>query len=84
MIPLQAVLRVRGQWSATLWLPLFLIWLLLLPILLLILPVALAVLMIAGINPWRALSAVWGVLCAARGTRIDVLTPGRMVLIHIY
>ena len=84
MIPLQAILRVRGRRSVNLWLPLFLIWLLLLPIVLLFLPVALAALLIARINPWPAISAGWSVFCGTRGTRIEVVTPGKMVLIHIY
>jgi hypothetical protein len=84
VIPLLAILRVRGQRSLSLWLPLFLIWLLLLPVLLLLSPVALVALLIARNNPWAAISAFWGVLCGVRGTRIEVVTPGKMVLIQIY
>ena len=84
MIPLVAVLRVRGQRSVNLWLPVFMIWLLLLPAVLLLLPVALAALLVARINPWPASSAAWSVLCGTRGTHIEVVTPGKMVLIHIY
>jgi len=84
VIPMLAILRVRGQRSVNLWLPLFLVWFLLLPILMLLLPVWLAASLIARINPWPAVSTAWGLLCGARGTRIEVVTPQKMVLFHIY
>ncbi|MGD0192272.1 MAG: hypothetical protein ABSD74_16150 [Rhizomicrobium sp.] len=84
MIPLLLVLRVRGDRTINLWLPLFLVWLLLLPVVLLLLPVALAALIVARINPWRAIAASWGVLAALRGTHVEVAAARHTVFVHVY
>ena len=84
MIPLFAVLDIRGRRSLRLWLPLFLIWLLLLPIVLVTLPFALLALLIVRINPLPATAALWGVLAGTRGTHVEVATHDGSVLLHVY
>jgi hypothetical protein len=81
------VLPVRG-WMPGLWLPLFLIWpivlVLLLPLLLLGLCVALVV-QARSVAPWLALfGGVYTLLCALRGTRVDVRGPSSQVFVSIF
>jgi len=77
-----------------LWLPLFLLWLpaiLLSPlILLVVLAVWLAgritvggVRLDGGVNPWRAMAVLWGILCALPGTHIRVATHDAHVQVRI-
>ena len=84
MIPLFALLHVRGRRSLKLWLPLFLVWLLLLPLALLLLPFAVLALLVVHIDPWAAMVAFWNVLAGARGTHVEVAVPGHSVLVHVY
>lgn len=84
MIPLVALLRIEGQRSLTVWLPLLAVWLLLLPLALLLLPFALLAMLIARVNPWAAFVAFWDVLAGMRGAHIEVAIPGRSVLVHVY
>jgi hypothetical protein len=84
MIPLVAILQVRGRHSFRLWLPLFLVWLLLLPLVLVLLPFALVAMLIARINPIAAISASWDVLAALRGMHIEMAAAGNSILVHVY
>jgi hypothetical protein len=84
MIPLFAILEVRGHRSLRLWLPLFLIWLLLLPVVLVLLPFVLLALLFARIDGWRAFTAFWNLLSGTRGLHIEVSTPGKLVFLHVY
>ncbi|HKD49018.1 MAG TPA: hypothetical protein VKB67_15130 [Rhizomicrobium sp.] len=73
--PLTATVRVRrAGWrhGVRLWLPLFLIWLLLVPLLILLLPLLFVGALIFGINLWRSLKALKGVLAATHGTHVEV------------
>lgn len=66
-----------------LWIPLFLLWIpaiLLSPIILLVI-IALA---IAGqVDPWRAISALWGLVCSLPGTNVRVVADGTKVTVRI-
>ncbi|MGA8259282.1 MAG: hypothetical protein WB783_03630 [Arenicellales bacterium] len=86
MIPLLATVRIAKQSGKgpRLWVPLFLVWLLLAPLVLVLLPVAFVACLIARINPFRAFAAIWSCFVALRGTRIEVDTSGKSVLIHVF
>lgn len=66
-----------------LWLPLVLVWLVLAPFVLLLAPLIILALALAGLNPFRALAAVFGVLTGLTGTRIQVDAPGATVDIRV-
>jgi hypothetical protein len=66
-----------------LWLPLLLIWLLLAPFVILLSPLLILGLAMAGLNPFRALAALFGVLGALGGTHIEVDAPDALVNIHL-
>lgn len=83
MIPMLAILRIRRAagpdrekaWALSLPIPLFLIWLLLAPLVLVLLPLAICCCLIMRINPWQAISSLWGVLYALRGVWLEVDNP---------
>jgi hypothetical protein len=85
MIPMLAVVRWRTHGGRRLgvWIPLILLWLLLLPVIVILLPVAILVLAIAGSNPFRVIGAVWRLLAALRGTRIDFASRASSLFISI-
>jgi hypothetical protein len=66
-----------------LWLPMLLIWLLLAPFVILLSPLLLLGLAMVGLNPFRALAALLGLLAALGGTQIEVDTPDALVNIHL-
>lgn len=73
--PMTATMHVRAPgWrrGIRLWLPLFLVWLLLLPLLILLLPFLFVGALVLGINLWRSLKTINGVLAATRGTHVEV------------
>ena len=91
MIP-PALLRLRltkrdGGWP-TLWLPVFLLWPLLLVLFVLASTAVIVLLAITGQGSataaLRACGAVYRMLCATRGTHVDVVGPNAHVLIAIY
>ena len=84
MIPLFAVIRVRGPRRFSLYLPLFLLWILLLPFALVILPVAALLLFVRGRKPLRTLAAGYGLLSSMRGTHVDVTSPDASIFVHVY
>jgi hypothetical protein len=66
-----------------LWLPLFLLWvpaILLAPIILLTLLIPC---LISGVRFWRAVAALWALLCSLPGTDVRVSTEGNRVLVRI-
>jgi hypothetical protein len=96
MIPLMAEVRVdafkqlpksnRSQQPRPrlrLWIPLFLVWLLLLPLMLLLFPVLIVVSVAFGINPLRALTALWGLFTGLAGTNIELNDRKAAVRIRI-
>jgi hypothetical protein len=85
--PLGATVHVKpAGWrrGISLWLPLFLVWLLLLPLLLLLLPFLLVGALIMGVNLWRSLKALNGVLAATRGTQVEVAKRDTNVFIRLH
>ncbi|MGA2216702.1 MAG: hypothetical protein ABSG51_01360 [Terracidiphilus sp.] len=77
-----------------LWVPVFLLWIpviLLSPVILLVLlAVWLAgrfavqgVRLDGGVNPWRAIATLWGILCALPGTQVRVSTHEAQVQVRI-
>ncbi|SPE19337.1 conserved hypothetical protein [Candidatus Sulfotelmatomonas gaucii] len=85
MTPNIAVVRIETpHWrSIPLWIPLFLLWIpviLLSPILLLVI----VGLSIAGrVDPLRALSVIWGIVCSLPGTNVRVTSEGTKVVVRI-
>jgi hypothetical protein len=91
MIP-PAILKLRltnrDRGWPTLWLPLFLLWPLLLVVFVLGTTAAVVLLALSGQgsgpNAFRACIGVYRVLCATRGTHLDVVGPNAHVLIAVY
>lgn len=85
MIPTVAIVRIQTpHWhTPQLWLPLFLLWILVLPLSPLILLVLLGLSIAGRVNPWRALSAFWGILCSLSGTHVRVCADGNKVQVRI-
>lgn len=85
MTPNIAVVRIQthGPRSIPLWIPLFLLWI---PAILLS-PLIFAIvygLCVAGkISPWRAIAALWAILCSLPGTHVQVSAVGTRVLVRI-
>jgi hypothetical protein len=84
VIPLFAFVRVNGGRRFQLLVPLFLIWLLLLPFLLLALPFLLLLALGAPVRTWRGARALLSLLCAAHGTRVEMTSPHRSLLVHVW
>ena len=89
MIPLAAVITVRPGRSSSdrrLWIPvpLFLVWLLALPFLVLALPIFFIACLASRVNPFRALWALWQLLCALSTTSVSVESRATSILVHIY
>lgn len=76
--------RVPGGHRIRLWLPLFLIWILIAPFALLLSPLILLGVAMARLNPFRALTAAFGLLAALTGTLIEVETPDAVVNIRVF
>ena len=76
MIPMIAIvaIRTKPRPSRRFWipLPLFLMWLLLLPLILILLPFVFITCWVIGVDPLRALSASWELLCGVRNSHIEV------------
>ena len=58
--------------------------LLLLPLAILISPVFLLACLVLLINPGRVISMFWGILCASKGTEVEVGDRSRLVAINIH
>ncbi|MGB8733380.1 MAG: hypothetical protein WCC99_19175 [Candidatus Sulfotelmatobacter sp.] len=74
MIPLVAVVSLRGRESRTLrvWVPLILLWLLLVPLAVLLSPVIVIVCLACRVNPFRAFSVGWQILRALNDTEVEI------------
>jgi hypothetical protein len=74
MIPLVAVVSLRGRESRTLrlWVPLIVLWLLLVPFVMLLSPLIFLGCLACRINPFRAFSVGWQILRALNDTEFDV------------
>ena len=86
MIPLVASVSVRNKRSRgfRLWIPLALAWLLLLPAALLLLPVVFVACWVGRIDPFQALSALWQILSALKGSNVEFEDEDSSVLIHVF
>jgi len=86
MIPLVAAVSIRNQRSRgfRLWIPLALVWLLLLPVALLLLPVVFVACWVGRTDPLQALSALWQILSALKGSDIEFDDQRASVLIHVF
>ena len=85
--PMGATVHVKpAGWrrGIRLWLPLFLVWLLLLPLLILLLPFLFVGALVLGINLWRSLKAINGVLAATRGTHVEVDNRDTKLFIRLH
>jgi hypothetical protein len=91
MIPMVAIVDIRHRSEPLgrlrrdlyLWLPLFLLWLLLLPFALLAAPFLLLALLILGRNPFAVFAALFDLLSAVTGTRIEITSPDARVFIRV-
>ena len=96
MTPNFAVIGINTPYfhMPRLWLPVFLLWIpaiLLSPLLLLVVfAVWLAgritvrgIRLDGGVNPWRAIAILWGILCALPGTNVRVNTHEAQVQVRI-
>jgi hypothetical protein len=74
MIPLVAVVSLRGRESRTLriWVPLLLLWLLLVPLVVLLSPLIFIGCLACRMNPFRAFSVAWQILRALNDTEVEV------------
>jgi hypothetical protein len=86
-------LRIRGPHSAwpTLWLPLFLLWPLLLVVFVLLSPFVLggllvlcAVAQLSVANALQLFTRTYALVCAMRGTHVDVVSRDARVLLTLY
>jgi hypothetical protein len=80
---LPTLLRVRMGDALTLWLPLFLLW----PLVLALFSLLLLVAVLAPGPKGRALACwatAWQLLCATRGTHVDVRAPNARVLVSVH
>jgi len=83
MIPIASTVRIRNP-RHQFWIPLFLVWLLLLPVALLLLPLFFVACLVIRVNPFRALSILYGILTALKGTDIAVDDGPYSVLVRIH
>jgi len=96
MTPNFAVVGVetRGFRMRRLWIPVFLLWIpaiLLSPLLLLVLlgvwiagcATVRGVRLNGGVNPWRVIAILWGILCALPGTHVRVTTHDAQIQVQI-
>lgn len=86
MIPIQSTvcIRNRRRRGFPIWIPLFLVWLLLLPVALLLLPLIFAAFLVVRVNPFRALSILWEIVTALKGTDVAVDDGHYSVLVRIH
>ncbi|SBT43841.1 hypothetical protein [Micromonospora narathiwatensis] len=84
-MPQVVSVRVRNERGrrVRLWIPVLPVLLLLSPVLLLVLASAAIACLLWRINPIRALYASWRLLCALRGTRIEIEQNRTAVLVDI-
>lgn len=85
MIPSLAIVSVqpeRGR-PIRLWLPVILVWLLLAPFALILAPFALIAAVVCRFNPIAAIVAVWRILWALGGVRVEVESPRAHIFIRM-
>ena len=72
MTPSLAFVRVEtpGWRGIPIWLPLFLLWIPAIVFAPLILPIVVVVCLAGKVNPWRAIAALWAIVCSLPGTNV--------------
>jgi hypothetical protein len=85
VIPSFAVLKVEAPHfhMPRLWLPLFLLWIPIILVSPLIFIVILGLCIAGRINPWRAITVFWSILCSLPGTHVHVSAHDSKVLVRI-
>lgn len=85
MIPNVAVIRIERARGTTipLWIPLILLWIPLLLLSPLILFVIIGACLAGKVNPWRAVTTFWAILCSLPGTHVHVTANGANILVRI-
>jgi len=85
MLPLVLRVHVTGHEGRglRLWIPLFLMWLLLIPLAVIILPVLFIVCIVVDVDPFRALAAIWRVLCGLSGANVEVEAPRASIFVQV-
>jgi len=85
MTPNIAIVQVESaHWrTPRLWLPLFLLWIPALVLAPLVLFIVLLYCVAARVNAWRAIAALWGIVCALPGTNVHVETHDARVRVRI-
>lgn len=86
MIPIRSTVRIRKLEGTgfRLWIPLFLVWLLVLPVALLLLPLFFIACLVIRVNPFRAVSTLYGIIAALKGTDVAVDDGHYSVLVRIH
>jgi hypothetical protein len=74
MIPLVAVVSLRGRESRTLrlWVPLIVLWLVIVPLAVVFSPLIFVGCVACRINPVGAFSVGWQILCALNDTEVEI------------
>jgi hypothetical protein len=85
MTPNFAVVRVEtpGWRGFPVLLPLFLLWI---PVVLLsplIFLVVVGVCLAFRVDPWRAISVVWSIVCSLPGTHVRVCADGKRIVVRV-
>ena len=88
MIPNLIVMRIQGEhgWCPPIAIPLFLLWIvmiLLSPLILIGLLVLWMICIGLDYDMWKAVGALWGILCALPGTSVRVTAEGRHINVRI-
>jgi hypothetical protein len=85
MIPSLALVRVEtpGWRGFPIWLPLFLLWVPAIVLAPLILPLVVVVCLMGKVNPWRAIAALWSIVCSLPGTNVRVCGEGKRIHVRI-
>jgi uncharacterized membrane protein len=74
VIPLTATVVVSNSRVShmRLWIPLFLVWLMLIPVAIVLSPVFLIACLVGEVNPFTALSVIFGIIGSLKGTHVNV------------
>ena len=86
MIPFAAEIHIRSrrQRQFHLWIPLPVLWILLFPFVVLSLPLFVIGCLIANLDPFRGIAAVWRILTSLADTELAVDYPDHSFSMHLY
>jgi hypothetical protein len=85
MTPNIAVVQIETPYwrCIPLWIPLFLLWIPAILLSPLILLVIFGLAMAGKVGPWRAMAALWNLVCGLPGTSVRVVADGARVHVRI-